>query len=99
MFYLEEHTNIQFLHAHFGSLSASKIYQKQKCKNTEPLTKLSKYLWKCFIMKGASLLKTSSSQSYQSCIINYVEKYGPNDQWKEFPQNITITIRISYIII
>src|SRR5277367_1029370 len=85
VFHSEEHTNVRFLHACPGSLSTSKIVQKQKCKNTEPLTKLPKYLWKCFITKGASLLMTSSSQSYQSCVINYMGKYGLNDQRKEFP--------------
>src|SRR5271170_294351 len=84
IFHVEEHTTVRFLHARPESLSASKIIQKQKCKNTKPLTKLPKYLWKCFIAKGASLLMTSSSRSYYSCVINYVGKYGLNDQRKEF---------------
>src|SRR5271170_3754534 len=84
IFHVEEHTTVRFLHSRPGSLSASKIIQKEKCKNTEPLTKLPKRLWKCFITKGAALLKTSSSQSYQSCVINYVGKNRLNDQWKEF---------------
>ena len=88
MFHSEEHTNVRFLHSRPGSLSASKIVQQQKCKNTEPPTKLPKHLWKCFIAKGASLLMTSSSQSYQSCVIDYVGKYGLNDQWKESFLNV-----------